>query len=120
MEKKTARLEFRISDSLKKKWITMAKEEGYTLSEFIITRVENNMSSFEFKEIFKEIDRSSKEDNKVDSNINQIAKWVNTHKTITPDVMNRYCYLLQKIDEKLKRRNLFFSNILKKISSYDR
>ncbi|WP_025125148.1 plasmid mobilization relaxosome protein MobC [Myroides odoratimimus] len=110
--KKNNQLLIRISDTQKVDWKQEADKNGMTLTEYITHKVEGNLGKNERKQILKSIEISTNVDSKVENNINQIAKWVNTHKEISSEKMNEYLDQLNKYQQLIKERNTIFRKII--------
>src|SRR5690625_1793503 len=80
--KKTERIEIRVLPSLKAKWQEKAKQKETTLTDYMISQI-NNASTFsevrEIKEIGNKIIASQKQ---VANNINQIARRINYQRRV--------------------------------------
>lgn len=110
--KKNNQLLIRISDTQKEDWKQEADRNGMTLTEYITHKVEGNLGKNERRQILKFIEISTNVDSKVENNINQIAKWVNTHKEISFEKMNEYLDQLNKYQRLIKERNTIFRKII--------
>ncbi|WP_121965228.1 plasmid mobilization relaxosome protein MobC [Myroides sp. N17-2] len=102
MEK--SRIHFLLDSDLKKKWQEIAELNHMTLTKYIVHNVEGNLGKNERKQILKLIEISTNMDSKVENNINQIAKWVNTHKEISSEKLNEYLGQLNKYQRFMKER----------------
>lgn len=110
--KKNNQLLIRISDTQKEDWKQEADKNGMTLTEYITHKVEGNLGKNERRQILKSIEISTNVDSKVENNINQIAKWVNTHQQITVEKMDEYLLELEKYQRLIKERNVALKKII--------
>lgn len=113
---KSKRIELRVSNEMKIKWESICKESGIYLSEFIISSVENKMLHSEKKEIMSFIDKQVNVFSKIENNINQIAKFVNTEKSISDDLFNLYLSKLDELNKMKNEQNNLIKQILYSIS----
>ncbi|MGG5600630.1 hypothetical protein ACPDHJ_12630 [Myroides sp. C8-3] len=109
---KTKRFELRLTEEQKKNWQAIADENRMSLTDYIIHKVEGNLGKSERREILKFIEISTNTDSKVENNINQIAKWVNTHQQITVGKMDEYLLELEKYQRLIKERNVALKKII--------
>lgn len=95
-------IKLRIFESQKKKWKQICEKKNITMTEFIISSVENKLSHSEKKEIITFIDKQVNIFSKIENNINQIAKIVNTEKSISEVFFKLY---VSKLDEITRLKN---------------
>ncbi|MDO5664493.1 MAG: hypothetical protein Q4G63_04440 [Bacteroidia bacterium] len=106
---KTAGFYFRITDEDKNSLNLKAKEYGVTISEFILQQTLGKKTVYKQKEIIRELENIAVRDNKVDNNINQIAKILNTNYKNFDNIMIKDLYKL--LDKYIKSQEELSKNI---------
>ena len=110
---KRAQLNLRISDEVKLRWKSIADEQGLYLTDMVIASVENKLLNSDRKEIMTFIEKQGNIFAKIENNINQIAKVINTEKNISNALLGYY-------NEKLSELNIMKleqNDLLRKIYS---
>jgi len=108
----------RISSSQKALWKKICAERKMTLTDFIISAVENKMSTQERREVLKFIEKQDNIFAKIENNINQFANIANAKKDINSFEMKSFTEQLVKIQELKAVQNQIFKDIYKLIA-YD-
>lgn len=113
MEKgsKKSRIEFRIEESKKKEWMKYCDENALFLSDFIISSVDRKLLSSERKEIMTFIEKQGNIFAKIENNINQIARTINTEKNIHPQLLSYYNEQLKELVLLKDEQNKMFKKI---------
>lgn len=93
---------FRIEKSKKEEWKRFCEEKGMTLTSLIINAVEGRTWSSERREALEFIEKQGNLFAKVENNINQLAKYVNGQKFMTPQQANEFEVYLKAV-KKLKQ-----------------
>lgn len=110
---------FRISDETKKRWKKLCSERNTSLTDLIVSSVENKLNNQEQREILKFIEKQDNIFAKIENNINQFAKIANTKKDIRSDEMKNFIKKLGEIEELKKEQNKIFREIYKLIAAND-
>ena len=108
---KSARITLRLSQELKDKWNRQCGQSNIYLSDFIVNAVEGKMLENDRKEIMSFIEKQGNIFAKIENNINQIAKYINTEKRVPEDLMKEYNKKLQELNSLKTEQN----RIIKKI-----
>jgi len=74
-----AKIQIRIDDDTKAKWLLKAKEQGTTLTELIVTAVDG--TKFSRRKRLNVDPALIRELARLGNNLNQIARWANRYKT---------------------------------------
>jgi len=101
----------RISVSQKERWKKLCKEKNISLTSLIINSVENRMMDDERKKVLEFIEKQGNIFSKIENNINQVAKIVNTQKFISSQELNDFSEKISEISELKKVQNRIFENI---------
>lgn len=108
---KSARITLRLSQELKDKWNWQCGQSNIYLSDFIVNAVEGKMLENDRKEIMSFIEKQGNIFAKIENNINQIAKYINTEKRVPEDLLKEYNKKLQELNSLKTEQN----RIIKKI-----
>ena len=105
------RMHFLVNAEMKKNWIMKAKEQDLSLTDFIINKVEDNLTRNQALFLSQKVDEIAKLNKKVDTNINQVTKIINAEKRITEKnivLFNQYfSEYIEKINEQNKEIKKF-------------
>lgn len=104
-------IQIRILKSQKEEWLKITNSNKISMTDLIISSVENKLLNSDRKEILKFIEKQGNIFAKIENNINQIAKIVNTEKNISNDLFAHY---LQRVSE-LNKMKLEQNDLLRKI-----
>ena len=108
MENRTEMIKFRIEKFRKDRWKKLCSERGIFLTDLIISSVENRLMNNDRREILQFIEAQDNIFVKIETNINQIAKIVNTQKSISENALINFNVKLEEIiKKKLKNFYLF-------------
>jgi len=103
---KKVRLEIRIDKDLKDSWKVQCESKRISLTNFIISSVENRMQDNERREVLVFIEKQDYIFSKIDTNINQLARYVNTEKRMmSNDTLDYFNKLLGEIKGLKLRQN---------------
>lgn len=102
---------FRITNQRKKEWKNICKEKNISLTSLIINSVENRMMDDERRNVLEFIEKQDNIFTKIETNINQVAKIVNTQKFINSKELSNFSETLLEISELKKAQNRIFENI---------
>lgn len=80
----------RMYKSQKDKWVNWAKEKNVTITDLVICSVENKLLNSDRREVMSFIEKQGNIFAKIENNINQIAKIVNTEKGMSKSLMEHY------------------------------
>ena len=108
---KTARITLRLSQELKDQWQSHCDKSNIYLSDFIINTVEGKMLENDRKEIMAFIEKQGNIFAKIENNINQIARFINTEKYLSEELLNDYNQKLSELNSLKTEQN----RIIKKI-----
>ncbi|AZI56154.1 hypothetical protein EIB75_13190 [Epilithonimonas vandammei] len=75
---KTARITLRLEQQLKEKWLKHCESSKIYISDYIINTVEGKMLENDRKQIMAFIETQGNIFAKIENNINQIARYINT------------------------------------------
>jgi len=115
--KKKERIHFLINSEMKDKWKKEAMDSKMNLTDFIINKVEDNLTRNEVNMIVKSIEDITNFRNKVDNNINQITRIVNIDKSINEKNMITFNALLEAYIEKVSEQNSEIRKLIIKLYS---
>ncbi|WP_207536284.1 plasmid mobilization relaxosome protein MobC [Desertivirga arenae] len=110
---KRAQLNLRLSDEVKDRWKKIADERGLHLTDMVIASVENKLLNSDRREIMSFIEKQGNVFAKIENNINQIAKYVNTQKNISDSVLVDYNSKLRELNCLQIEQNELFRKIYK-------
>lgn len=108
---KTARITLRLEQQLKEKWLQHCESANIYISDFIINAVEGKMLENDRKEIMAFIEGQGNIFAKIENNINQIARYVNTEKIVSQGLLLEYTAKLAQLNSLKIEQN----KIIKKI-----
>ena len=103
----------RISSIQKEKWKKICAERKITLTDFIISSVEDKMTAQERREVLKFIEKQENIFAKIGININQFAHIANTKKDIYSSEFQAFIVALQQIERLKEEQNRIFKQIYK-------
>lgn len=103
----------RISSIQKEKWKKICAERKITLTDFIISSVENKKTAQERREVLKFIEKQENIFAKIGNNINQFAHIANTKKDIYTSEFQAFIVALQQIERLKEEQNRIFKQIYK-------
>ena len=103
----------RISSIQKEKWKKICAERKITLTDFIISSVENKMTAQERREVLKFIEKQENIFAKIGNNINQFAHIANTKKDIYTSEFQAFIVALHQIERLKEEQNRIFKQIYK-------
>ncbi|GIJ95379.1 hypothetical protein CAPN002_25970 [Capnocytophaga stomatis] len=104
---------FRISKKQKTKWKQLCSEKKITLTDLIVSSVENKLSNQENREIIKFIEKQDNLFAKIENNINQFAKIANTKKEVDDFELKIFTEKLKDLQRLKEIQNQIFNNIYK-------
>ena len=90
MQKENSEIKIRIKKSKKEEWKRYCKEKGITLTNLIINSVEGRAWDNERKKALEFIEKQGNLFAKVENNINQQAKFINSQKFMTKEQMLQF------------------------------
>ena len=102
---------FRIEKSKKEEWKRFCKEKGITLTSLIINSVEGRVWDNERKKALEFIEKQGNLFAKVETNINQQAKFINSQKFMTKEQMLQFGNDLTEVIKLKQEQNLIFKKI---------
>ncbi|EFK33201.1 MULTISPECIES: hypothetical protein [Chryseobacterium group] len=108
---KTARITLRLHDEVKEKWLNHCNKYNLHLSDYIISGVEGKLLDNDRKEIMNFIENQVNLFSKIENNINQIAKHINTNKHLPTTLLSDYNSKLEILNSLKIEQN----RIIKKI-----
>lgn len=103
----------RISSIQKEKWKKICAERKITLTDFIISSVEDKMTAQERREVLKFIEKQENIFAKIGNNINQFAHIANTKKDIYASEFQSFIVALHQIERLKEEQNRIFKQIYK-------
>ena len=81
--RKNERIEIRVSSNLKELLKNKAREHNTTLTDYILSRINNSLTHNEINEIIKVSNENIASQKKIANNINQIARRINYNDSIS-------------------------------------
>lgn len=108
---KEVRIYIRIQKSRKDNWKKICSEKQVSLSSLIIHSVENRILDDERRKVLNFIEEQDNIFVKIETNINQVARYVNSMKAITPSEVGYFNRQLNQIIELKKEQNSIFKKI---------
>ncbi|WP_312299265.1 plasmid mobilization relaxosome protein MobC [Chryseobacterium sp.] len=108
---KNARITLRLDQPIKDKWLSHCKRSNIYLSDFIVNTVEGRMLENDRKEIMSFIEKQGNIFAKIENNINQIARYVNTEKSIPKELLQEYNSKLQELNSLKTEQNKIIRKI---------
>lgn len=103
----------RISSIQKEKWKKICAERKITLTDFIISSVEDKMTAQERREVLKFIEKQENIFAKIGNNINQFAHIANAKKDIYASEFQSFIIALHQIERLKEEQNRIFKQIYK-------
>ena len=113
---KNARITLRLDRPIKDKWLEHCQKSNIYLSDFIVNTVEGRMLENDRKEIMSFIEKQGNIFAKIENNINQIARYVNTEKSIPPDLLKEYNSKIQELNSLKTEQNRIIKKIYTELS----
>jgi len=111
LRSKSARITLRLSQDIKDKWNAQCRNSNIYLSDFIVNTIEGKLLENDRKEIMAFIEKQGNIFSKIENNINQIAKYINTTKSLPSDLLKDYNSKLEELNSLKIEQN----KIIKKI-----
>jgi len=102
---------FRINNQKKQEWKKICDTRKISLTSLIINSVESRILDDERRKVIEFIDKQDNVFIKIETNINQIAKIVNTQKLISSEDLKVFNQSLSEITILKKKQNKIFENI---------
>lgn len=102
MYKKDSEINIRIDAKEKQKWKLYCRKQDITITDLIISSVKRKMTDNERRKAMAFIEKQVNLFAKVENNINQLAKYVNGQKFMTPQQANEFEVYLKAV-KKLKQ-----------------
>ncbi|UMQ41538.1 hypothetical protein MKS83_19400 [Chryseobacterium sp. Y16C] len=107
---------FRITDQKKQEWQKICEARKISLTSLIINSVENRILDDERRKVLEFIEKQDNVFVKIETNINQVAKIVNTQKLISSENLKVFNERLSEIIILKKEQNKIFENIYSLLS----
>lgn len=107
---------FRISDQKKQEWKKICETRNISLTSLIINSVENRILDDDRRKVLEFIEKQDNVFVKIETNINQIAKIVNTQKFISSEYLKVFNESLSEISILKKKQYIIFENIYSLLS----
>lgn len=108
---KKGRITLRLDESTKANWVKFCEENNLLLGDFIINSVENKLLNSERKDVMTFIEKQGNIFAKIENNINQIARTINTEKNIHPQLLSYYNEQLKELVLLKDEQNKMFKKI---------
>ncbi|OCA69108.1 hypothetical protein BBI01_18030 [Chryseobacterium artocarpi] len=108
---KTARITLRLHQDTKEKWLLHCTNSNVHLSDYIINSVEGKLLDNDRKEIMNFIENQVNIFAKIENNINQIARYINSKKDFPSSLLSEYNSKLEILNNLKIEQN----RIIKKI-----
>lgn len=104
-------VKIRISCSRKESWKKICAEKKISLTSLIINSVESRMMDDERRKVLEFIEKQDNVFLKIETNINQVAKIVNTQKFIGKKELEDFSNKLSEVKILKQEQNKIFENI---------
>lgn len=104
---------FRIPEIKKNQWKKHCDEKQISLTDLIISSVENKMTESERRAVLKFIEKQDNLFAKIENNINQFARVANSKKDINSVEMQIFIRRLEEIQQLKTEQNQIFKDIYK-------
>lgn len=108
---KDATIYLRLEKDLKDKWQKYCDEHGLYITDFIVNTIEEKLLTSERKMIMTFIEKQGNIFAKIENNINQIARTINTEKNIHPQLLSYYNEQLKELVLLKDEQNKMFKKI---------
>jgi len=108
---KEVRIFIRIQKYRKENWKKLCRQRKISLTNLIIDSVEGRVLDDERRSILAFIEKQDNLFVKIETNINQVAKFVNTQKFITKESLTDFSGKLSEITDLKKKQNDIFIKI---------
>jgi archaellum component FlaC len=115
--KNKSRIHFLINSEIKDNWKEKAMDSKLNLTDFIINKVEDNLTRKEVNTIVNSIEDITNFRNKVDNNINQVTRIINIDKSISEKNMMAFNALLEAYIEKVSEQNEKIRKLINRLYS---
>lgn len=115
-ETKETRIFIRLQKEKKTAWKKLCKARNLSLTNLIIDSVEQRLLADEKREVTAFIEKQDNLFAKIGNNINQVAKYVNTQKSISEAELKAFNHHLNKLEELRAAQNQIFLGIYKKLA----
>lgn len=113
---KVNQIHFRVSDSTKEHLTKICEEQGITMTDFFLRMIDEPLSKENRKLIFSFLTTEDAQYSKVGNNINQIARIVNSEKSISESLLSDFNFLLRELLQEKQRKIQIINQIFKIIS----
>jgi hypothetical protein len=114
---KEERIFIRIQKYRKENWKKLCSKKGISLSSLIIDSVENRIFDDERRKILVFIEKQDNIFAKIENNINQVAKIVNTQKFIDSEILKTFNEKLEIVIKLKENQNEIFTKIYSLIAN---
>lgn len=111
MENKSAMVKFRIEKSKKETWVQLCLKRKISLSQLVIDSVEGRLLDDERRRIIRFIEKQDNIFVKIETNINQIARVVNSQKFISEKELQNFSDKITEIKKLKQEQNMIFVKI---------
>ncbi len=108
---KDRKISFRVEHELEKKWLTQCRKRNTTLTDFIISTMEEKVGKGEQKLITDFVEKQGNIFAKIENNINQVARMVNTQKGISTTQLDSFQRQLQEVINLKEQQNDIFRDV---------
>ncbi|TXD53914.1 hypothetical protein [Polaribacter sp. IC063] len=109
------RIEIRIKEELKNKWLGSAKDSNSTLTNFIINKIEGNKSVFLIKKIEGFFNKIGNDRKKAENNLNQISRNINISKGVNQKQMMKVENVLNEYKSVIEEQNKLIIKVFKEL-----
>lgn len=112
---KNVRFELRLSEQEKEKLFSDSKKRGCTPTEFIRAIIMDKIDFATKKKTFDFIDKDDYFYSKIENNINQVARIVNSEKQISESTLNEFNSLLHELVSISNEKGIITKRILEEL-----
>ena len=113
---KTARITLRLYQETKEKWLLHCSNSNVHISDYIINSVEGKLLDNDRKEIMNFIESQVNIFAKIENNINQIARYINTEKHFPTSLLSEYNSKLEILNSLKIEQNRIIKKIYTKLA----
>ena len=106
-------IQIRIYKSQKERWLKIVKERKSTITDLVINSVEDSFTKGERRQMLSFIEKQGNLFSKIENNINQFARIVNTENSLDSVLLNSFNEHLKVIAQLKLQQNDLFKKIIR-------
>lgn len=105
-------IRIRMYKSQKEKWQKIAQDKNMSITDLVISSVEETLAKSEKREVFLFVEKQGNIFSKIESNINQFARIVNTEKTVSDSLLESFNKHIEVISALKTEQNQLMRRII--------